>query len=185
MIILDESHHALATTKHVISGGISQIRLGSMKLPLAPDGIKVASSGTPFRSDNRKAWGVLNWLWSDIFSSFWRFADEHWGTAPTGFQGAKVIGKKLKDEDKFRDMLRPYYLARTKAQVAPHLKPIEYAGTHPPGNPDGPCRASAATWSTRAASQPARARRTNKWKRWAWPCSKAASGSQPTVFSRS
>ena len=35
-------------------------------------------------------------------------------------------------------MLRPYYLARTKAQVAPHLKPIEYAGTHPPGNPDGP-----------------------------------------------
>lgn len=138
MIILDESHHALATTKHVISGGISQIRLGAMKLPLAPNGIKVASSGTPFRSSNLKAWGTLNWLRPDIFSSFWRFAEEHWGTTPTGYQGAKVIGKKLKDEDKFRDMLRPFYLARTKAQVAPHLKPIEYAGSHPPGHPDGP-----------------------------------------------
>ena len=138
MIILDESHHALATTKHVISGGISQIRLGAMKLPLAPDGIKVASSGTPFRSDNKKAWGVLNWLRKDIFTSFWRFAEEHWVVTPTGYQGAKVIGKKLKDETKFQDMLRPYYLARTKAQVAPQLKPIEYAGSHPPGHPDGP-----------------------------------------------
>jgi SNF2 family DNA or RNA helicase len=138
MIILDESHHALATTKHVISANISQIRLGAMNLPLATDGIKVASSGTPFRSSNLKAWGTLNWLRKDVFSSFWRFAEEHWGTTPTGFQGAKVIGKKLKDEDKFRDALRPYYLARTKAQVAPHLKPIEYAGSHPPGHPDGP-----------------------------------------------
>jgi SNF2 family DNA or RNA helicase len=138
MIILDESHHALATTKHVISGGISQIRLGAMKLPFHANTIKVASSGTPFRSSNLKAWGTLNWLWPDIFSSFWRFAEEHWGTTPTGFQGAKVIGKKLKDEVKFRDMLRPYYLARTKAEVAPYLKPVEYAGTHPPGHPDGP-----------------------------------------------
>ena len=138
MIILDESHHALATTKHVISGGISQIRLGAMKLPLAPNGIKLASSGTPFRSDNRKAWGVCNWLRPDIFSSFWRFAEEHWGVTETGYRGARVIGKSLKDEGKFRDMLRPYYLARTKAQVAPHLKPIEYAGSHPPGHPNGP-----------------------------------------------
>jgi hypothetical protein len=138
MIILDESHHALATTKHVMSGNISQIRLGAMKLPLALNGIKLASSGTPFRSSNLKAWGTLNWLRNDVFSSFWRFAEEHWGTTETGYQGARVIGKKLKDEDKFRDMLRPYYLARTKAQVAPHLKPIEYAGTPPPGHPDGP-----------------------------------------------
>jgi SNF2 family DNA or RNA helicase len=138
MIILDESHHALATTKNVMSDGISQIRLGAMKLPLAPNGIKLASSGTPFRSSNLKAWGTLNWLRKDIFSSFWRFAEEHWGTTPTGYQGAKVIGKKLKDEDRFKDMMRPFYLARTKAEVAPHLKPIEYAVTPPPGQPNGP-----------------------------------------------
>ena len=138
MIILDESHHALATTKHVISGGISQIRLGAMKLPLAPNGIKLASSGTPFRSSNLKAWGTLNWLRPDIFSSFWRFAEEHWGVTETGYRGARVIGKKLKDETKFQDMLRPFYLVRTKAEVAPHLKPVEYAGSPPPGHPDGP-----------------------------------------------
>jgi hypothetical protein len=138
MIILDESHHALATTKHVISGSISQIRLGAMKLPVHANTIKLASSGTPFRSDNKKAWGVLNWLRPDIFSSFWRFAEEHWGVTETGFRGAKVISKKLKNAKKFQDTLRPYYLARTKAEVAPHLKPIEYAGSHPPGNPDGP-----------------------------------------------
>lgn len=138
MIILDESHHLLATTKHVISGNISQGRLGAMKLPVHANTIKLASSGTPFRSSNLKAWGTLNWLRKDIFTSFWQFAEEHWGTTPTGFQGAKVIGKTLKNEARFRDMLRPYYLARTKAQVAPHLKPIEYAGSPPPGKPDGP-----------------------------------------------
>ena len=138
MIILDESHHALATTKHLISGGISQMRLGAMKLPVHSKTLKLAMSGTPFRSSNLKAWGVLNWLRPDIFTSFWRFAEEHWGVTETGYQGARVIGKKIKDMEKFRNMLRPYYLARTKAQVAPHLKPIEYAGTPPPGHPDGP-----------------------------------------------
>ena len=190
MAVLDESHHALATTKHVISGGISQIRLGAMKLPITPDGIKVASSGTPFRSSNLKAWGTLNWLRPDVFSSFWRFADEHWGTAPTGFQGAKVIGKKLKDEDKFRDMLRPYYLARTKAQVAPHLKPIECpcrAHTRP-AILTGACRGCLPSDVVNESGQPTRQGKAYKQMEEvgaAAGCSKAASGSQPTVFSRS
>ena len=138
MVILDESHHALATTKHVISANISQIRLGAMRLPIAANGLKLASSGTPFRSLSLKAWGTLNWLDPVTFSSFWRFAEEHYGVTETGYQGARVIGKKLKDPKRFQDTLRPWYLARTKAEVAPQLLPIEYAGTHPPGNPDGP-----------------------------------------------
>jgi SNF2 family DNA or RNA helicase len=95
-------------------------------------------SGTPFLSSILKAWGTLNWLRPDVFSSFWRFAEEQFGTTNSGWNGAKVINKRLKSEEAFQDMLRPYYLARTKAEVAPQLPPIVYAGSPPPSDPDGP-----------------------------------------------
>lgn len=138
MIIIDESHNVLASSKHQISANIPQIRLGAMRLPLAENGLKLAMSGTPFRDKNIKAWGTANWLRPDEFSSFWRFAEEHYGVTETGYRGARVIGATLKSETAFQDMLRPFYLARTKIEVAPYLKPIEYAGTYPPGKPDGP-----------------------------------------------
>jgi hypothetical protein len=138
MIILDESHNILAASKNQISASIPQIRLGAMRLPVKPGSIKLAMSGTMFRSKNIKAWGTLNWLRPDVFSSFWRFAEEQFGVEQTGWQGARIIGTKLKSEEFFQDTLRPYYLARTKAEVAPQLKPIEYAGTPPAGHPDGP-----------------------------------------------
>ena len=72
MAVLDESHHALATTKHVISGGISQIRLGAMKLPITPDGIKANSTRSAAAI---QGWGTSTGCWLDVFSSFlWRFA---------------------------------------------------------------------------------------------------------------
>jgi SNF2-related domain/Helicase conserved C-terminal domain len=138
MIIFDESHNVLASSKHQISANIPQIRLGAMRLQSTSDGVRLAMSGTWARSKNVKTWGTLNWLDPVTFSSFWRFAEEHFGVTETGYQGAREIGSKLKSEAKFQDTLRPYYLARTKLEVAPQLPPIEYAGTHPPGHTDGP-----------------------------------------------
>ena len=137
-IVMDESHKVLASTKNIQSKSITQARLGAMHLrrTLRQDGIALALSGTPFRSDLTRAWGTLNWLRPDVFTSYWNFAEtffdveeDHWGQ--------KNVSKDPKDADAFNLALRPYYLARTKAEVAKDLPPIVYAGTPPEDDEDG------------------------------------------------
>jgi SNF2 family DNA or RNA helicase len=144
-IVLDESHNLLASTKNVQSKSITQARLGAVRLRkcLAPGGIALACSGTPFRSNLKKSWGTLNWLRPDLFTSYWRFAEEHFGV--TEGQWGKSVGTEINgkfvaiplDQEKFDAALRPFYLARTKAQVAPDLPPIQYAGTPSLNDPNG------------------------------------------------
>jgi SNF2 family DNA or RNA helicase len=136
-IVLDESHKVLASSKNTGSAGIPQIRLGAMRLPIAEDGMKLAMSGTPWRENLTRTWGTMNWLHPKQFSSYWKFAEQQFGVTQNRF-GDRIIGKRPLSEAAFQDAIRPYYLARTKLQVAPQLKPIEYAGTPPIGNPDGP-----------------------------------------------
>jgi SNF2 family DNA or RNA helicase len=138
-IVLDESHNALATTKNVQSKGITQVRFGAVQLrkQLKPDGLAVALSGTPFRSKLPRSWGTLNWLRPDVFTSFWRFAERHFSVDSDGW--GNVVGSEPIDQEAFNEALRPYYLVRTKAEAAPDLPPIMYAGTPPPDNPDGSC----------------------------------------------
>jgi SNF2 family DNA or RNA helicase len=136
-IVMDESHKVLASTKNIQSKSITQARLGAMHLrrQLVDGGIALALSGTPFRSDLTRAWGTLNWLRPDVFTSYWNFAEtyfdvdeDHWGN--------KVVSKDPRDADAFNLALRPYYLARQKADVAKDLPPVVYAGT-PPEDDEG------------------------------------------------
>jgi SNF2 family DNA or RNA helicase len=147
-IILDESHNSLASTANYQSKRITQVRFGAVQLRrrLAPGGLAVALSGTPFRSDLLKAWGTLNWLRPDVFGSFWRFAETHFRTKQGYTIGSKVFvdenGEETKnpqpiDDEQFQKAMRPYYLKRTKAMAAPDLPPIVYAGTPPADDPDG------------------------------------------------
>ena len=136
-IVLDESHHALASRYNVQSPNITQIRMGAVHLRSAKDGLRLAMSGTPFRSSVVKSWGVLNWMRPDVFSSFWQFAEAQFGVSE-GDWGSREVGSRPLSMDDFQRVLRPYYLARTKAEVAPQLPPIAYAGSPPPGDPDGP-----------------------------------------------
>lgn len=123
-VLLDECHHALASTKNVQSADISQIRNGAVKLKVRYGGLKLALSGTPFRSDLLKSWGVLNWLAPKEFSSFWQYAEQWWGTKEGRY--GRIINPRLKDPAAFDAMLRRHYLARTKAEVAPQLPPVTY-----------------------------------------------------------
>jgi hypothetical protein len=125
-VLLDECHHVLATTKNTMSDGISQIRAGAMRLNTSDGGLRLALSGTPFRSDLLNSWGVLNWLAPKEYNSFWRYADEHWGVRQNGWGGARTINPKLKNPAAFDAQLRRRYLARTKAEVAPQLPPVDY-----------------------------------------------------------
>jgi Zierdtviridae DNA helicase len=135
-IILDECHHALASRFNKQSANITQIRLGAVRLPVTdPPALLLGMSGTPFRSNLQKSWGVFNWLRPDVFSSFWQYAERHLGVSEGEY--SMEVGKKILDMDAWLDEVRPYYLARTKAEVAPWLPPIDYAGEYPKNNPEG------------------------------------------------
>lgn len=127
-VVLDECHHALATEKNVQSDNISQLRMGAVKLKTTDDAIKLGLSGTPFRARLTRSWGVLNWLRPDVFGSFWAYAERHFGVNQFTYE----IGTRLKDEQAFDSELRPYYLARSKADVAPQLPPIDYVDLYLP-----------------------------------------------------
>lgn len=142
IIVMDESHHALASTKNVSSKNVTQSRVGAVRLRrcLAPDGIALAMSGTPFRSRLTKSWGTLNWLDPVRFSSFWDFADRHFEVQDGRYGKILAGGAKIpvpKDMEFFQAELRPYYLSRTKEEVAPDLPPVSYAGYPPPSREYG------------------------------------------------
>jgi SNF2 family DNA or RNA helicase len=144
-IIIDEAHNLLASTANVMSKRITQQRFGAVQIrkQLNPNGLAIALSGTPFRSKLEMGWGTLNWLRPDIFKSYWNWADTHFGVEDGAY--GKIIGggeKVLEPRNSKRwdAMLRPYYLKRTKAEAAPDLPPIQFAGTPiDPEDPDSPC----------------------------------------------
>lgn len=150
-IVLDESHNLLASTANYQSKRITQQRFGAVMLrrKLREDGLAIALSGTPFRSHIEKGWGTLNWLRPDMFGGYWPWAERFFGVEQGRF--GKVVGgtdengkpKKVLtplDPTAWDNMLRPYYLKRTKAKAAPDLPPIMYAGTPiDPDDPESPC----------------------------------------------
>jgi SNF2 family DNA or RNA helicase len=133
-IILDESHNLLASTANVQSKRITLQRFGAIRLRrcLAPNGLAIAMSGTPFRSKLEKGWGTLNFLRPDVFGSFWKWAETYFGVDKSGQYWQIGDGEAVlepRDPQAWDNMLRPYYLKRTKADAAPDLPAILYAGT--------------------------------------------------------
>jgi SNF2 family DNA or RNA helicase len=130
-VIFDESHRALVGKSHY-SKGISQTRLGATRLPFREDGaLKIALSATPFRGKVIQAWGTLNWLRPEVFTSYWRFAEQWFGTEDNEYGGKIVVSEDVLPDRRadFDKMMGPYVLRRTKAEVAPDLPPKMYAGT--------------------------------------------------------
>lgn len=143
-IILDESHNLLASTANYQSKRITQGRYGAVHLRrhLNPDGLAIALSGTWTRSKLPKAWGTLNWVNPERFSSYWQWAGAHFGVEEGTY--GKVVAQGVKvpkpiDQVAFDAMLRPYVLRRTKDKVVKDLPPIIYAGTPISDEPDAPC----------------------------------------------
>jgi SNF2 family DNA or RNA helicase len=144
-IIFDESHNLLASTANIQSKRITQARFGAVQIRkrLRPGGLAIALSGTPFRSKLEKGWGTLNWLRPDVFSGYWRWAETYFGVEEGRY--GKVVGNGDKvleplNPSAWDRMLRPYYLKRTKAEAAPDLPPIIFAGTPiDPADENSPC----------------------------------------------
>lgn len=132
-VISDESHEILIRR----NGVPTQRRRGMDMLPVRGDGLKIAMSGTPFDSKPHQLWGTLNWLDSDGYSAFYRWAELYWQKGGyTGYQ----IGEFRKDrEEMLWDSLKSIALRRTKAEVAKDMPPKIYVGSPlSPSDEDSP-----------------------------------------------
>jgi SNF2 family DNA or RNA helicase len=131
-IIIDESHRVLCRT----SGWKTLAREGAVRLRLAPNGLRVALSGTPMRGKPHYLFGTLNWLDPDRYRGFTAWKERFFEVTSNGF--GEVIGGPRADRlPELRESLQGLMLRRTKAEVAPDLPPKTYAG-EPLGGGDGP-----------------------------------------------
>jgi SNF2 family DNA or RNA helicase len=123
-IIIDESHDVLVMN----SGTPTQRRLGADCLALRPDGLRVAMSGTPWRSKPHQLWGTLNWLDPTTYSGKWRWIQSYWETG--GYTGWEIKAQfKPGMEPVLWDSLKGIVLRRTKLEVAKDLPPKIYTGS--------------------------------------------------------
>lgn len=80
--------------------------------------VKLILTGTPILNDLTKSaaelWSLLNFLYPEQFSSFWRFIDQH-----CVYEDGKVVA--LRSPDEFKAMLAPIMLRRLKIDVLDDL----------------------------------------------------------------
>jgi len=130
-IIADECDKSLIARR----GIPTLVRTGMMLLRTRPDGIRLAASGTPFRSKPYLLWGLLNWLDPVVYPSFWNWVKAHWELG--GYTGWTIERIKPEREPELWRSLSSRLLRRTKAEVAPDLPPKTYVGTPAvPSDPD-------------------------------------------------
>ena len=112
-VCVDESHkNSIRNHKSITSKSLGR---------LSKDAKRTALTGTPMRkAGGADIWGILNWLRPDVFTSYWRFAEQYFEIEDNGF-GKKVGKLRPEREDAFWRMLAPYVVRRLKKEVAPWL----------------------------------------------------------------
>lgn len=94
-----------------------------------PDGVRIAMSGTPFRSKPHQAWSTLNWLDPIRWSGKWRWIARYWETVDGTF-GGTTIGKFIEDREAMMlGELSDVMLRRERTDVRGDLPAKLYAGT--------------------------------------------------------
>lgn len=83
---------------------------------------KLALTGTPWETDPRELWSILNFLEPRIFSSYWKYVETHF-EFDTDYWGYKK-NYRLKNPSNFSNAIRPHVIRRTKRMVMPELPPM-------------------------------------------------------------
>lgn len=140
-IVIDEAH------KNAIRNPSSLTAKGMFGIKLADDGKRFALTGTPMGGKLINLWGILHYLNPEAFTSKWRWA-EQWCGVKKETHGS-TIGRNLKMcsrhtmfppkgdsrpdcddcntiEEQFYEMLLPYMIRRTKAEIMPWLPAKQY-----------------------------------------------------------
>lgn len=115
-ICIDECHKGnVRNHKTITSQAIHKLRTKK----------RCAMSGTPMKKKGSDIWGILHWLNPQVFTSYWRFADNYFEIDDNGY-GKKVGTLRKEMEEPFFRMLQPYIIRRTKSEVLTWLPPKHY-----------------------------------------------------------
>lgn len=88
------------------------------------DGLRIAMSGTPFRSKPHQIWSTLNWLDPVRWSAKWRWVGQYWTLG--GYSGYTIGDFKDGREELLVDELKDVMIRRTRDMVRADLPPKLY-----------------------------------------------------------
>jgi SNF2 family DNA or RNA helicase len=116
-VIADESDQMLirkTSTPNLQRRGMEMLRD-----LVVPGGVRLAMSGTPFRSKPHQIWSTLNWLDPVRFSSKWNFLGKYWDLG--GYSGYELGKYKEDREALLLDELKDIMIRRTREEVRADL----------------------------------------------------------------
>jgi SNF2-related domain len=93
-VIADESDQCLIRLT-----GTPNLRRRGMEMIrdlVRPEGLRIAMSGTPFRSKPHQLWSTLNWLDPVRWSGKWRWIQQYWKTG--GYSGYEIVQDGFMEE---------------------------------------------------------------------------------------
>jgi len=111
-IIADETHKWLINTR---GKKASQVGYGFGKLKSVEDGMRLALTGTPLKGKRENLFGTLNWLRPKVYTSKWRWIEEHFIVFKNHW-GGRIIGDMM-NEEKFYRRLDSIMIRRTKSEL--------------------------------------------------------------------
>ena len=114
LVVVDEAHR--------IKNRDAQWTRNIKKLKV---GMKHIMTGTGFVNDPSEIWSLLNFLFPDVYTSYWKFRE--YFCEEDDYSGyRKVVGIKPEHEQEFRDLVRTVGVRRTMLECFPNIKePIE------------------------------------------------------------
>lgn len=111
-IIADETHKWLINTR---GKKASQVGIGFGKLKTQDGGMRIALTGTPLKGKRENLFGTLNWLRPKVYTSKWRWVEEHFVVFKNNW-GGRIIGDMM-NEAKFYRRLDSIMIRRTKSEL--------------------------------------------------------------------
>lgn len=109
LIIFDEGHY--------LQGRNSGRTKGSKRLRGER---KILSTATPVWNNPDSLWSILNLLYPQRFSSYWRWVEQFCVSEETPW-GPKIIGPKDSERERLQWILTPMLLRREKSELLPEL----------------------------------------------------------------
>lgn len=118
-IIADECHKYMLKLRPG-SKKIPQWAEGLKRLNTKDGGLRMPMTGTPFRGKESSMFGILHWLDSKAFSSYWHFVDAFLEKSDNGY-GVDVGGLREDAAKEFDILMSRHTLRRRKSEVRTEL----------------------------------------------------------------
>lgn len=118
-IIADECKYLVPVRPHSAKRMPQQVE-GLVRLKSAPNGLRLALTGTPFRGREWKIFGLLCWSRPQDFKSFWQWVDTYFKKDSNGF-GITIEALRPDRIDMFYHDLDINCLRRTRQEVRADL----------------------------------------------------------------